>query len=204
MLSTLLSALGLDPKKCIIKVQGDDSVIRLCILIPPNEHELFIQKFADLAKTYFNAVLNTEKSECRNALNGVEVLSYRNHNGFPHRDEIALLAQLYHTKARDPTPSITMAQAIGIAHASCANNNRVLYVCQNIYDYYKSQGHVPNRAGLTAVFGNSPDSPEIEIALDHFPTKNEIRKYFTCMSYDNSAQLAKTWPLNHFTSPPCT
>jgi len=104
MLATLLSALGFNPKQCILKVQGDDSIIRLGVLIPPDQHESFMQRLLDLALEYFNAVINLKKSELRNALNGCEVLSYRNHNGLPHRDEILMLAQFYHTKARDPTP----------------------------------------------------------------------------------------------------
>jgi len=203
MLSTLLSALGIDPKKCIIKVLGDDSVIRLCILIPPNMHDQFMIEMETLALRYFNAIISRHKSEMRNQLNGVEVLSYRNHNGFPYRDEIKLLAQLYHTKARNPTPEITMAIAVGIAYASCANHNRVLYVCKNIYDYYKNQGYQASRAGLTSVFGNSPDLPENQIPLDRFPTKNEIRANFTNMQPDNSVMLERTWPRSHFLNAPC-
>jgi len=204
MLSTLLSALGFDPKRCIIKVQGDDSVIRLGILIPPNKHEAFINKLAELGLKYFNAHLHTAKSEIRNELNGVEVLSYRNHNGFPHRDEIKLLAQLYHTKARSPTPEITMGQAIGTAYASCANHQRVYLACKEIYDYYFQQGYSPSRAGISVVFGNSPDLPDYDIPLDHFPTKNEIRKDFFNMHYDNSRQIERTWPLSHFLNAPCS
>jgi len=203
MLATLLSVLGFDPRKCIIKVQGDDSIIRLYLLIPPNEHDDFMNALCEQALKYFNAIISLQKSEIRNQLNGCEVLSYRNHNGFPHRDEISMLAQFYHTKARDPTPSITMAQAIGFAYASCGNHNRVLYVCKDVYDYYKSQGFSPNRAGLTVVFGNSPDLELPEMPLDHFPTKEEIRRYFTAMSYKNPVQQEKTWPRSLFCYAPC-
>jgi len=202
MLATILSALGFDPRQCIIKVQGDDSIIRLYVLIPPNEHSLFMERLVQLADYYFKSTVSVDKSELRNSLNGCEVLSYRNHNGLPHRDEIKMLAQFYHTKARDPTPEITMAQAVGFAYASCANHNRVLYVCQDVYEYYKSQGVTPNRAGLTITFGNSPDLTLPEIPLDHFPTKNEIRRHFFNMHYNNDAQRAKTWPLDLFCSEP--
>jgi hypothetical protein len=203
MIATLLSALGFNPKHCIIKVQGDDSIIRLSVLIPPSDHEAFLARLQELADYYFKAVISVEKSEIRNTLNGVEVLSYRNHNGLPHRDEIAMLAQFYHTKARNPTPEITMAQAIGFAYASCGNHNRVLWVLKDIYNYYKDQGFKPNPAGLTLTFGNSPDRFELDISLDHFPSKQEIRKYLVSYNYRNAHQDQRTWPRSYFLSAPC-
>lgn len=174
MLATLLSALGFDPKHCIIKVQGDDSIIRLNVLVPQDQHQNLMDNLVQLAVNYFNAVVNVKKSEFGNSLNGREVLSYRNHNGFPHRDEIMMLAQFYHTKARDPTPEITMAQAIGFAYASCANNKRVLWALKDVYDYYKDLGYTPNRAGLTLTFGDSPDLFVPEISLEHFPDRKSV------------------------------
>ena len=202
MLATILSALGFNPKHCIIKVQGDDSIIRLSTLIPEEMHSSFMDRLVELALYYFNAIINVKKSEVANTLNGREVLSYRNHNGLPHRDEIIMLAQFYHTKARDPTPEITMAQAIGFAYASCANHNRVLWVLKDVYNYYKDLGYIPNRAGLSLTFGESPDLTMPEIPLDHFPTKSEIRRYFLCHEYHNEAQNARTWPRSLFINAP--
>jgi len=198
MLATLLSALSFDPNYCIIKVQGDDSIIRMTTLIPEDSHERFMSRLVELAEYYFNATINVKKSKISNQLNGCEVLSYRNHNGFPHRDEITMLAQFYHTKARDPTPEITMAQAIGFAYASCANHKRVMWVLKEIYQYYKDQGYTPNRAGLSLTFGESPDLLIPDIPLDHFPTTKEIRRYLTCSNYQNEAQDARTWPKTTF------
>ncbi|AGY36136.1 RNA-dependent RNA polymerase [Dill cryptic virus 1] len=202
MLATILSSLGFNPKQCIIKVQGDDSIIRLTVLIPHENHLKFMERLTELATYYFNAIVNVKKSEVANTLNGREVLSYRNHNGFPHRDEINMLAQFYHTKARDPTPEITMAQAIGFAYASCGNHKRVLWVLNDIYNYYKDKGYTPNRAGLSLTFGDSPDLFVPEIPLDHFPTTKEIRRYLTCSSYVNEAQNARTWPRTLFLKDP--
>jgi hypothetical protein len=203
MIATLLSALGLDPKSCIIKVQGDDSIVRLAILIPPHLHDLFLTRLQELADFYFGASISMDKSEIRNRLNGCEVLSYRHNNGLPYRDEIKMMAQFYHTKARDPTPEITMAQAIGFAYASLGNHQRVYLCCKNVYDYYASQGYQANRAGLTAIFGNSPDLIEFPFALDHFPTIEEIKQFLFSTDYKNPTQIAKTWPLTHFKYGPC-
>lgn len=203
MLATLLSALGINPRNCIIKVQGDDSVVRLSVLIPPDAHELFLVKLQELADFYFKAVISMEKSEVRNELNGVEVLSYRHQFGLPYRDEITMLAQFYHTKARNPDPSITMAQAIGFAYASCGNHQRVYLVLKDIYEYYAKDGFTPNPAGLTLTFGDSPDRSFLPFDLSHFPSIAEIKQ--TLLSYDhkNQDQMHRTWPLDYFLFPPC-
>jgi len=203
MLATLLSALSIDPKKCIIKVQGDDSIIRLAVLIPPNEHENFLLKLQELADYYFKSVISLKKSEVANTLNGREVLSYRNIEGLAYRDEIAMLAQLYHTKARNPQPSITMAQAIGFAYAAQGNNLRVHLLLQSIYDSYLEQGYSPNRAGLALVFGNSPDLILPHYELDHFPSVQETQAFALATHYENKEQTARTWPLSYFSFPPC-
>nr|ASZ83554.1 putative RNA-dependent RNA polymerase [Rhizoctonia solani partitivirus virus 4] len=204
MIATILSAMGFDPRCCIIKVQGDDSIVRLAVLIPPAAHVEFLSRIEELALHYFNAVVSLTKSEVCNRLNGVEVLSYRNHNGIPHRDEIKMLAQFYHTKARNPQPEIAMAQAVGFAYASCGHHLRVYYCLRNLYEYYADQGYTANRAGLALVFGNSPDLDLPHYDVDHFPTIQEIQRYFLCTEYRNQAQENKTWPLDYFLNPPCS
>jgi hypothetical protein len=203
MLATLLSAIGFDPKACIIKVQGDDSIIRLCVLLPPDAHDSFLAKLQELADYYFKSVISIDKSEVSNTLNGCEVLSYRHKHGMPYRDEIAMLAQFYHTKARNPSPEITMAQAIGFAIASCGNHERVLLVLQDVYKHYAQQGFTPNRAGLSLVFGNSPDLVIPHYDTSHFPSKREIKQFLTSAVYRNAEQDQRTWPTSHFLFPAC-
>jgi len=204
MLAAILTHMGYDPKKMIIKVQGDDSIIRLTILIPPNEHDNFLQQMQDIADHLFASVISQEKSRVSNTLNGCEVLSYTNNRGIPSRDEITMLAQFYHTKAKDPTPGITMAQALGFAYASCGNHRRVYDVLEDVYNYYADQGFTPNPAGTSLTFGDSPDRPEYPIDLDHFPKISEIQRFFLETDYQNAEQNEKTWPLNHFVHPPCS
>lgn len=203
MLATILSAMGIDPKQSIIKVQGDDSIIRLAVLIPPSSHEAFLLRMEELADYYFKSVISLDKSEINNTLQGCEVLSYRNNNGLPFRDEILMLAQFYHTKARNPTPEITMAQAIGFAYAAAGNHRRVHALLEDIYLYYAKQGFTPNPAGLTIVFGDSPDNPQLPFTLEHFPTMSEVRKFYLNTSYINEEQNGRTWPTSYFLYPPC-
>nr|DBA06990.1 TPA_asm: RNA-dependent RNA polymerase [Alphapartitivirus sp.] len=203
MLATILSAMGFNPRSCIIKVQGDDFIVRLNVLIPPNAHDSFLNKVQELANYYFKSVVSTTKSEVRNELNGCEVLSYRHKHGMPYRDELTMLAQLYHTKARNPSPEITMAQSIGFAYASCGNHQRILLVLEDIYNYYKAQGFEPNRAGLSLVFGNSPDLVIPHYSLDRFPNLRDIKMFLTTSTYVNEETNRRTWPLGHFLYPPC-
>nr|UYQ90667.1 putative RNA-dependent RNA polymerase [Rhizoctonia solani partitivirus 2] len=203
MICTILSSIGLNPKHCIIKVQGDDSIVRLGVLIPPEAHEAFLLALQSKADFYFKAIISVDKSELGNSLNNREVLSYRNYNGLPRRDEIKMLAQFYHTKARNPTPEIAMAQAVGFAYASCGTHQRVLDALEHVYTDYKDAGYTPNRAGLSLVFGNSPDIQLPHYDIDHFPSIEEIKRFLTCNSYDNSVQMAKSWPNSYFISEPC-
>ncbi|ATN23967.1 RNA-dependent RNA polymerase [Rhizoctonia solani dsRNA virus 4] len=202
MIATILRAMGFNPRQCIIKVQGDDSIVRLYVLIPPAKHEDFLLRMQELADHYFKSVISVDKSEIGSSLNGREVLSYRNKNGFPFRDEIKMIAQFYHTKARKSTPEIAMAQAIGFAYASCGNHDRVLSVLEDMYDHYLSQGYSPNPAGLTMVFGNSPDTERPFIDMDHFPSISEIKRFLVCTDYRNDVQSRRTWPPDYFLHPP--
>nr|AEX87909.2 RNA-dependent RNA polymerase [Heterobasidion partitivirus 9] len=204
MLAAILTYLGLDPERCIIKVQGDDSIIRLYVLIPPSEHDNFLLKMQEVATHLFASRISDQKSEVRDDLNGAEVLSYRNNRGLPYRDEIQMVAQFYHTKAKDPTPEITMAQAIGFAYAACGNNYRIHSLLEEVYNYYHEQGFTPNPAGLSIVFGDSPDRPDYPIELDHFPTQQETQRFLLSTDYRNAEQDARTWPLLHFLHAPCS
>lgn len=199
MLITCLSALEIPiSKDMIIKLMGDDSIIRLLVCIPPNQHEEFLTKLNDVADIYFKSKISIEKSKLSNTPNGAEVLSYTNHNGLPHRDPTALLAQFYHTKARKPTPGKTMAQAIGMAYASCGFDKQVYYVCKDIHAYYHSQGVDPDPAGLLFALGEDPFGLDPSgISLTHFPSLHEIQANLTALDYVSDS-VEKFWPSEHF------
>jgi hypothetical protein len=202
MLITILSSLGTPlAKDMIIKLMGDDSLMRLLICIPPNQHQQYLHHMQLKADHYFHSVISVEKSKLINRINGTEVLSYINHNGLPHRDPTALLAQLYHTKARKPTPGKTMASAIGIAYASCGFDKQVYYVCKDVYSYYHSQGTDPDPTGLTLALGEDPFGidPTV-IPLTHFPSFHEIQANLTALDYVSDS-VHRFWPSSHFTEP---
>nr|UUV42348.1 MAG: putative RNA dependent RNA polymerase [Hanko alphapartitivirus 2] len=202
MLITILSAMEIPlSKDMIIKLMGDDSLIRLLVCIQPNLHADFLLKMQYFASTYFNSTISIEKSKMINRPNGAEVLSYINHNGLPHRDPTSLLAQFYHTKARNPTPGKTMATAIGIAYASCGFDKQVYYVCKDVYAYYNAQGIEPDPTGLSLALGDDPFGIDpASIALTHFPSFHEIQANLTALDYVSSS-VSRFWPTSHFSEP---
>jgi hypothetical protein len=200
MILTILRRMGIPiTDDFFLKVMGDDSLIRFFLLIPPNMHDMFWSTFQHWADHYFGAIVSIDKSSLTTNINRCEVLGYRNHNGLPKRDPISLLAQLYHTKARNPTPETTMSQAIGIAYAS-AGDKRVYFVCKNIYDYYHSLGISPNRKGLSLVFPELGLFDIYDIPIDRFPTRHESLGNILSFGYTNLKLQEKFWPSNYFLS----
>jgi hypothetical protein len=202
MLITILYSMDIPvTKEMLIKLMGDDSLIRLLILIQPNQHADFFVSMQLKADHYFRSTISIDKSKISNHPNGAEVLSYVNHNGLPHRDPTALLAQLYHTKARKPTPGKTMASAIGIAYASCGFDKQVYYVCKDIYSYYFSLGTEPDITGLTLALGEDPFglNPH-EISVTHFPSFHEIQARLTALDFVSDS-IEAFWSSEHFLEP---
>nr|UBR58448.1 putative RNA-dependent RNA polymerase [Rhizoctonia solani partitivirus 11] len=199
ILLTILSAMGFKENEVfIIKVQGDDSIIRLGLLIAKSGHARFLELMQHFADHYFGSIISIDKSKMTNNLNECEVLSYSNFNGIPRRDEVKMLAQLYHTKAKFPTPGRTMAQCIGFAYASMGHNIRVLNVLQDVFEYYKRQGYSSDKQGLDDVFGDSPDMNLPTLDLNEFPKVSDIQKYYLTFDYVNEAALRRTWPDDYF------
>lgn len=199
MIATILIAMGFDPRMCIIKVLGDDSIIRLYVLIPPNLHSDFLSRMQELATHYFGTTISINKSGISNRLNGCEVLSYTNSNGLPRRNEVDLLAKLYHTPARQPTPEKTMATAIGIAYANVGTHKSVHNVCHDLYKHYASQGYTPDSSGLKHALGDDPHSG-IHLSLDKFPSFSDVKAQLLSLNYVNKATYNRFFPRTHFTS----
>nr|UUV42374.1 MAG: RNA dependent RNA polymerase [Kalajoki alphapartitivirus] len=196
MIVTTLLELCVFTPNMMIKIMGDDSLAKLELFIPPSEHSNFPLDVKQTALSIFNSTISVEKSKITNCLNGVEILSYTNHNGLPHRDPISLLAQFYHTKARNPTPSKTMASAIGFAYASCGFDEQLYRVCRDIFTLYKNQGFSPDPTGLYLALGEDPFGLHLNIDLDDFPSKSYIQAKLTCLDYQTSTEWF--WNTEHF------
>lgn len=174
MIFTILSAMGFDLDKVLIKVQGDDSIFAILCAFLLVAHS-FLSFFKSLALHYFGAVLNEKKSEIRDSLEDAEVLRYRNSNGLPYREELQLLAQLRHPE-RSTRPEDVAARCIGIAYASVGRLPRTYMICKDIFEYLVIKKEiVPNQRELDRFFKYVDFSPTTaHLNVNQFPTYLDI------------------------------
>jgi hypothetical protein len=181
------------------KGQGDDIITKLGVIVPPNEHQAFLSTYSQIDHDLFGSTVKPEKSDIRNTPQGCKVLGYHNNNGFPERDSIELLAQLYHTKARRISESITMSIAVGIAYASFYKDKRVYNVCKDTFDYYASQGHTLSLTWLQRFYAYTGlDFSTLSSTV--FPTPADILS--PCFSFDfqQNQNNEKFFPMTHFSA----
>jgi hypothetical protein len=199
ILTTVLHSLGLPINSyTIVKVMGDDSIIRLSFIIHPGMHNQLKAAIAATAAYYFGAILSLDKSECRSSLDECEVLGYRHIRGLPFRNPITLLASLYHTKAKSPTPEKTMAQCIGIAYASAGIDFRIYNICHEIFSYYEDQGYTASH-NVAPFVSEDPTIAEIlDIDFSHFPSIGEIQSSLLSTDHDNSKVNRRFFNDDHF------
>merc|ERR1712038_661383 len=92
---------------------GDDLILGLDTLKGKTPSE-WLQYASDKAHEYFGPSISKKKSGYSQSPNGVVCLGYTNKNGFPHRDEMKLLAGLLNPE-RGKTWAKLRAAAIGIS-----------------------------------------------------------------------------------------
>lgn len=196
MIFTILSRLGFDLKKVVIKVQGDDSIFMLlcCFLMISTS---FMSLFQFYATHYFEAKVSTEKSEIRDTLEGAEVLKYRNKGGIPFRPSLDLLAQLRHPE-RSTRPEAVASRCIGIAYAACGQDHSVYLICEDIFLYLtQKKGISPSQRELNRFFQHLDinSSGSLSIKVDHFPS------WFETMQHLVDHQISpidRHWPSDYF------
>jgi hypothetical protein len=190
MIFTILSRMGFDLKKVVLKVQGDDSIILLlcCFILIVTS---FMTLFQHYATYYFGATVSKEKSEIRQGLDDAEVLKYRNKHGIPYRDELSLLAQLRHPERSKDANSVA-ARCIGIAYASCGQLPRTYMICEDVYKYVTSNYDAKaSQKELNRMFQHL----DIELPSDRFPTLMDTMAHLM----DNQASPASYhWPQDYF------
>jgi hypothetical protein len=198
MIATLLLHYSLE--YALLRIQGDDSITQLCVVIPPNQHALLLQSLALEAKRRFNSIVNVEKSKVTNGPQNAEVLGYENHHGIAWRDPDTVLAQWYHTKSSNPTQGRAMAACIGYAFALANTSRRHYDVLRDAYDYYATLGYQPSFEHISdvlpeEVFGYIP-------FRDTFPSWNEISNCLTDFDHDfsktNRRFFNSDWFLENF------
>nr|BDV50552.1 MAG: RNA-dependent RNA polymerase [Flammulina alphapartitivirus 2] len=171
MIFTILSKMGFDLDKVVIKVQGDDSIFMLLCVFILIAHS-FLRFFQFYATHYFGSKVSMKKSEIRSSLEDAEVLRYRNRGGLPYRDEIQLLAQLRHPERRTD-PSAVMARCIGIAYAAVGDLPRTHAICEDIYLFLQKAYHAEAAQTELNFMFRHLDEQAIPKG-DHFPTYLEV------------------------------
>ncbi|GFM95120.1 RNA-dependent RNA polymerase [viral metagenome] len=193
MIFTILSKMGFDLDKVVIKVQGDDSIFMLlCVFAIISSS--FMSLFQHYATYYFGSTVSVDKSEIRDSLQHAEVLKYRNNNGIPYRDELQLLAQLRHPE-RSTLPRDVAARCIGIAYASCGQLPRTYQICEDIFNYLSSHYEFePRESEIKRMFQHL-EFADIEFDASKFPSFFEVTRHLT----DGHTPLtSKHWPLDYF------
>lgn len=181
------------------KGQGDDIITKLAIVIPPNMHQQFLTQYSLLDNTLFGSTVKPEKSDLRSTPMGCKVLGYTNNNGFPERNSVELLANLYHTKARRITESITMSIAVGIAYASFYKDKRVYNVCKDVFDYYASKGHTLSGTWLQRHYAYT-GLDFSNIKPNTFPTPEDILSPLFDFDFQQARNDEKFFPMTHFSA----
>jgi len=196
MIFTILSKLGFDLNKVVIKVQGDDSIFMLLCVFILIAHS-FLSMFQHYATHYFGAIVSMDKSEIRDNLDHAEVLRYRNRAGIPYRDEIQLLAQLRHPERRTD-PNAVAARCIGIAIANCGHSARVHAICEDVFNFItKAYDAIPAQSELDFMFRHLDEATRPKVGT--FPSYFDTVKHLI----DGPTPLAEYhWPTDYFISLP--
>jgi len=172
----ILSSLGFDIKTIVkILVQGDDSLTRLLFNIPPDQHLAFKLAFKERALFYFNCEAHEDKSDISNSIQNVEVLGYKNQNGYPVRDKIKLLAMLAHPRGA-PTLETLKARVCGFQWASAYKYPDVTAILLDIWNYLDRQGitATPLKQQRDVILHGET---LFKITTDHFPTEQEVTRH---------------------------
>jgi hypothetical protein len=196
----VLLHMGFRLKQIILrKGQGDDIITKLGIIIPPNEHQAFLSQYSAIDHELFGSTVKPEKSDIKNTPQGCKVLGYTNNNGFPERDSLELLSNLYHPKSRRASESITMSIAVGIAYASFYHDKRVYNVCKDTFDYYASQGFTLSIPWLQRHYAYT-GLDFSNLSSDAFPTPEDILSPLFSFDFAQCKNDEKFFPMSHFST----
>lgn len=199
MIMTCLGALGvkIDSDDFWIRVQGDDSLIAFCEGMFQIYGPHFLTMLEESANYYFNAKLNTKKSQISAKLSGMGVLSFFNQQGLPFRTDEDLLRHLFFPE-RDQDLARTAASALGLAYAACGCSKRFHKLCEYIYEKLViEKGFLPEPEVLRwMVRANIFESEEqiIELCNKPFPTRMELRTNAWQHTPRSDGERERLWP----------
>lgn len=163
----------------------------------------FISFMEKYCLTRYNMVLSHTKSVITSLRNKIESLSYRCNYGNPRRDIDKLVAQLCYPEHKLKLHTMS-ARAIGIAYASCGQDETFHTFCFDVYRIFLPFLKLDERAKLNLsrfLFqGASPeDIPPIFDTLE-FPSIYTVRN--SIASYAGPLLYTPKWNTAHFINKP--
>ncbi|GFM95168.1 RNA-dependent RNA polymerase [viral metagenome] len=199
MIGTILSSLGIDimNRTFWIRLQGDDSLVafyeQIYIIYGPS----FLNMIADSAAYYFNAKLNTKKSQIQNKLSGMSVLGYFNKFGLPYRTDEDLLRHLFFPE-REQDMARTAATALGLAYANGGRSKQFHECTKYIFEkiVYEKGFRPEPEALLWMVRANIIESEEhlIEMVTSPFPDRIELLANCWRHTPRSEEEKERLWP----------
>jgi hypothetical protein len=137
VLNTTFHSLGFDINSMLLKLMGDDSFVATH-MVKSYAYDTLLKAVEKEALRRFGFILHPE-SQCQSTIEGLNILGYSCNHGLPKRDQVSLLAQLLYPE-KYPNLSQLRARAVGIAMASCGQDDLVYNVCKDVFEYCTSQG----------------------------------------------------------------
>lgn len=178
MILTLLSRTGIniESDNFFIKVQGDDSLTCFPERLFQQQGHQYLERLATLALDYFNAKLNTKKSQISDSLNGIKVLGYANLLMMPRRSDEDLLSHLLYPERSFGLPELA-ASAVGISWATLGCSRAVYSVCKDVHTFLLDKlGVRPKASSFDWLFKMGTATID-DFVIERFPTFEEI---FNC------------------------
>nr|UBJ26019.1 RNA-dependent RNA polymerase [Red panda associated partitivirus] len=181
----------------LLFIMGDDNSIFSTWNI--SRLDSFITFLEEYALKRWNMVLSKTKSVITDLRERIETLGYKCSYGFPTRDIGKLTAQLVFPE-HGLKPQFMSARAIGIAYASCGQDDTFHEFCRRVYEMYLPCADLSQEAlnktkrwlfRLLEV--GDLDQPLI---LDRFPRIDEIRNLISY--YHGPLGYAPKWNYAHF------
>jgi len=175
MILTLLSASGIniESKNFFIKVQGDDSLSAFPERIFQSQGSTYLERLAKLALEYFNAKLNTKKTQISDMLHEVKVLGYSNRNMSPTRTDDDLLSHLAFPERNFGLPELASA-CVGIAWASLGCSRAVYSVCKDVHSFLLDRLGIKPKATSFDWLQKMGTLQFNDYNIERFPTFDEI------------------------------
>jgi hypothetical protein len=184
-------------------IMGDDnSAFTHWSLIRLDDFLIFLESYA---LSRYGMVLSRQKSILTPMRNKIETLSYQCNFGMPTRPIGKLVAQLCYPE-RGPRPKFMSARAVGMAWASCGQNQEFHDFCRDIfYEFFDDRVQI-NESNFHLVQSHLPGFLRIDESLRQiidfqvFPSMDQVRHAIS--SWKGPLSFQPKWDLAHFVLQP--